>query len=252
MLDTAAPSIIRKTFKVQVKTLEPFRIGGLADPLSQADNPIASIGGRPCIPGSSLKGCLRAEIERRINDTFFGKEGINWENLRPCLPAFKTSIEEKRLAGEKRYRDRGCSLGGDRTICPVCYLLGAQGLVGFVNVPFLYAEPGYSTLPGVRLDRAFGTVVDGSNRKYQVLPQETLFDGTMEILVEDSFLGWKLGSPRPLKENERADAWLLTKQFEPDFIAKHFIVDRLQAITHMGGFKSRGCGRVKVTVTEES
>lgn len=208
--------------------------------------------GRPCIPGSSLKGALRAEIERALNIVFFDRNGGQWkdEAYRPCLPAYRISKEEERLVEEGRYRSRGCAYPGDSAICPCCYLLGAQGLVGFVNVPFLYAEPGYATLPGVRLDRVFGTVVDGSNRKYQTLPPETVFTGEMEVLIEDPFLGWRLGSPRPLKEKPDADAWLKGKTYEPDAVLQSYILDRLQGIKHLGGFRSRGCGRVSITVTE--
>jgi len=252
MLDIEGSAVTRKSYKITVHTLEPFRIGGLADPLSQADNPIAMIGGRPCIPGSSLKGALRAEIERALNIVFFDRNGGQWKDagFRPCLPSTRISSEEQRLVEEERYRGRGCAYPGGSMICPCCYLLGAQGLVGFVNVPFLYAEPGYATLPGVRLDRVFGTVVDGSNRKYQVLPQETIFSGEMEVLIEDPFLGWKLGTKRPLKEKPDADAWLRQESQEPDTILQDFILDRLRGIKHLGGFRSRGCGRVSIDVTE--
>ena len=56
--------IKEKNIQIQAITKEPLRIGGKKDPLSGADNPVTRVGGRLVIPGSSLKGALRAEIER--------------------------------------------------------------------------------------------------------------------------------------------------------------------------------------------
>jgi len=255
-------TVSRRIYKVTLKTLSPFRIGGIADPLSQADNPIAIVGGRPCVPGSTLKGALRAEIERWLLNSAYDAQERKWRNdeLRPCVPSSNLSPDEKRLVQEQRYRGNACRYGGSNrdsgdqeanekrpTICPVCYLLGAQGLVGFVSVPFLFAEPGYQNLYSSSIDRASGTVKKGTNRPYQLVPQGAEFSGELEILLEDSFLGWKLGSPRPLKENPKADAWLENKQFTPDELAQ-FVIDRLTSIEHIGGYRSKGCGRVKITV----
>ncbi len=54
--------IIEKKFNISLKTKSPLRIGGKADPLSGAENPVVEIGGRPAIPGSSLKGVLRQSL----------------------------------------------------------------------------------------------------------------------------------------------------------------------------------------------
>jgi CRISPR/Cas system CSM-associated protein Csm3 (group 7 of RAMP superfamily) len=255
-------TVSRRRYTVTLETQSPFRIGGIADPLSQADNPIAIVGGRPCVPGSTLKGALRAEIERWLLNSAYDAQERKWRNdeLKPCVPSSNLSPDETRLVQEQRYRGHACRYGGSnngsknqgkkkyhRQICPVCYLLGAQGLVGFVSVPFLFAEPGYQNLYSSSIDRASGTVKKGTNRPYQLVPQGAEFSGELEILIEDSFLGWKLGSPRPLKENPYADAWLNNKQFTPDELAR-FVIDRLTSIEYIGGYRSKGCGRVKITV----
>jgi len=41
--------------------------------------------------------------------------------------------------------------------------------VGFVSVPFLFAEPGYQSLYSSSIDRASGTVKSGTNRPYQLV-----------------------------------------------------------------------------------
>ncbi len=258
-------TISLRIYNVNLQTLSPFRVGGIADPLSQAENPIAIVGGRPCVPGSTLKGALRAEIERWLLDVAYDPVRREWQNdeLKPCVPSTRLSPDESELAREQRYRGQSCSYGGserrrqrdgkphgsDKTICPACYLLGAQGLVGFVSVPFLFAEPGYQNLYSSSIDRASGTVKTGTNRPYQLVPHGATFCGELEIILDDSFLGWKLGSPRPLKENAGADAWLKNEQFEPEKLAQ-FVVDRLRSIEHIGGYRSKGCGRVRITVEE--
>ncbi|MCX8052390.1 MAG: RAMP superfamily CRISPR-associated protein [Armatimonadetes bacterium] len=229
-------------------------------PLSQADNPTAIVGGRPCVPGSTLKGALRAKIERWLLGTAYDPKQNKWhdEELKPCVPSTRLSNDEKRLVEENRYRGKSCSYGGSdrgqekngekpKTICPVCYLLGAQGLVGFVSVPFLFAEPGYQNLYSSSIDRASGTVKSGTNRPYQLVPPGAKFVGELEILLENGFLGWKLGSPRPLRENPNADAWLKNEQYEPEALAS-FVVDRLASIGYIGGYRSKGCGRVEISV----
>lgn len=109
------------------------------------------------------------------------------------------------------------------------------------------APTGASILYSSSIDRASGTVKTGTNRPYQLVPQGANFSGELEIILEDRFLGWKLGSPRPLKENPGADAWLQTTRFEPEELAS-FVIDRLQSIEHIGGYRSKGCGRVKISV----
>lgn len=249
-LKTNQHTISRREYKVELTTLSPFRVGGVADPLSQSDNPIAVVGGRPCVPGSTLKGALRAEIERWLIEQAFDPDQRRWKDveLRPCIPSTRLSDEEQRLVNEGRYRGKACTYP-DGTICPVCYLLGAQGLVGFVSIPFLFAEPGYQILYSSSIDRAAGTVKKGTNRPYQLIQPETTFSGELEIVLEDKFLGWKLGSPRPLKENSTADAWLREIQYEPEELAQ-FVVDRLCSIDRLGGYRSKGFGRVRIQVKE--
>jgi len=60
-----------KTVTVTITTKEPLRIGGKKDPLSGADNPVTRVGGKLVIPGSSLKGALRAEIEKFLIDSYY-------------------------------------------------------------------------------------------------------------------------------------------------------------------------------------
>lgn len=256
--------ITRKTYAVTLTTKGPFRIGGKADPMSESDNPVAIVGGRPCIPGSSLKGALRAEIEQWLNDQHFR---AHWKAapptmlaLQPCIPSARRSADEDRLVKDGHYRSAACRYPLDNrsnvpqaqlpSICPACYLLGAQGLVGFVSVPFLFAGPGYAELYSARLERTSHTVMQGSNRAYQLIPPDTVFSGEMTVLTKDDVLGWELGKPRPLGQ-PTGDAWLAGNNgWNQEKVLKDLIVDRLTAINQLGGYRSKGFGRVRIDVEE--
>lgn len=236
-------------FKITLKTLDPFRVGGSKDPLSGVDNPLAKVGGKICVPGASLKGALRARIEEFLIDTNT-KANNNDKSLQPCIPS-RPSPDENRLIGKYRDADGACSYPdkGRRPICPCCYLLGAAGLNGFIRtVPFLFAETSASVLNSLTIDRATNVAKKGPLRTYDMVPVDTEFIGEMVILIEDDILGWKLGETRPLTNDTLGDAWLKGKKWDPDKLIKEYVKDRLESITWLGGYKSKGCGRVKITV----
>lgn len=248
----------RSFFEITLTNSEPLRIGGPDDPLSGADNPIARVGNKIVIPGSSLKGALRAEIERFLIATHYHSD--KWspgkEAFQPCIPGDKPSIDEQALIREGKYRlDGNChypckpKCRMNHSICPACYLLGAMGLEGFIRVPFLVAEVAHGKLYSSRIDRATRTVAERTNRPYELVPMDTKFKGTLEVLVQDDLLGWRLGSPRSLGDRTSGDKWLQNgKNLSAEEIIQTVILDRLQAIRLLGGYKSKGFGRVKIEV----
>ncbi len=250
-------------FTVTLKTQEPFRIGALKDPLSGIDNPVTMIGGKLTVQGPSLKGALRAEIERYLIERY-GSNAV----MKPCIPSSANTLSagENALIQKGKFKRGGnCEYKeaeergrrGDQPhqgtdyICPACYLLGAQGLVGFVRVPYLFTTDKAETLYSVRIDRASGTVAERTNREYQIIPPETVFTGRLDVLWRDPVRNWELGKKRPLASTlTRGDAWLEASQWTSEKLCEEFIVNRLQAIHLLGGFKSKGAGGVKITVTE--
>ncbi|RLF10397.1 hypothetical protein DRO02_04740 [archaeon] len=265
-------------YKVILKTESPFRVGRKKDPLTTIDQPIITIGNNVVIPGTTLKGALREVIERYLIEHYSDKAG-----MKPCLPATPQTVtpDERGLIRQGKYKGTGChypcALRGSNNpkckhvikfddiehwateerdtglhyICPACYLLGAQGLVGFVTVPFLYADVSTYTLPALRVDRVAGTVAAGTYgtyRTYQVVPKGTEFQGTLRILLEDPIRGWKLGEARPLKDSTLGDLWLKENPEwrNPRRIIDELIIQRLESITRLGGFKSQGAGHVKI------
>lgn len=262
--------ITTQKYDVTLTTQQPFRIGGKEDPLSGKDNPVTALGGRLCVPGPSLKGALRAELERYLNEIYYDKQKNAWPqdqaHLQPCIPSTQVSQDEQRLIQQRRYRSKSChypceisdrknarcghDLSQAHSICPVCYLLGAQGLVGFVQVPFLFSDIRYEELYSGRMDRTSRTMKTGTNRPYQLVPPGTAFRGEMEVLIEDDFLGWKLGVLRDLKESTKGDAWLKKDSKKREEILEDLLVGRLKAVKRLGGYHSKGFGSVQIEVQE--
>ncbi len=267
-------------YEIVLKTESPFRVGRKEDPFTTIDQPIIMIGNRVVIPGTTLKGALREAIERYLIENYSDKPG-----MKPCLPATPQTVtpDEMELIHQGKYKGTGCHypcvsrshsnsrckhaiIGGiehwaqeekDKGlhyICPVCYLLGAQGLVGFVTVPFLYADATLYELPALRIDRVTGTVATGTSggtyRIYQIVPEGTEFRGVLRILLEDPIKGWKLGESRPLKGPTLGDIWLKENPEwrNPERIINELVIERLKSIRRLGGFKSHGAGYVKIEV----
>jgi CRISPR/Cas system CSM-associated protein Csm3 (group 7 of RAMP superfamily) len=251
-----------KRFTVKLVTEEPFRIGALENPISGIHNPVTTIGGQVVVQGASLKGALRHELENYLIERHAGDQ---W--LKPCIPTSERLLSEGERAliragkykpgGNCQYREevqrRGApaprSLGNHEYICPACYLFGAQGLTGFARVPYLFTNARAEELYAVRIDRATTTVAEGTNRDYQILPPGTVFTGTLDVLVHDPVRGWEFGKKRALPTSATlGDKWLEDTGWNAQRLWKELLLARLQAITLLGGFKSRGCGRVSITV----
>ena len=241
-------------YEVTVETLEPFRIGSVRDIMDVADNPIATVGGRPVIQGPSLKGAFRAAVEE-----YLVAEYGNDERMRPCIPAAKNTIsqDEAELIRKGVYRPGGGCMytakSQTSSICPACYLFGAMGLPGFVRVPYLFTDASVEELYSVRVDRALGTVAERTNRDYQILPDGSKFTGILEVLLEDPRRTWKFGEKRPIGKdmsNFCGDDWL--EGWDQKKILEELVEARLRSISLLGGFKSKGCGKVEVLISELS
>ena len=240
-----------KKYEIKVTADSPLRVGGPRDPIRGVDLPMASIAGKPVIPGPSLKGALRANLEQ-----YLVALGKSKPSLKPCIPASKPSRAEEGLSQSGSYRvGGGCSAetgdgavdGATATICPACYLLGAQGLVGFVSLPTLVGSMSQEELVGIAIDRSQGTVRGGANWRYEFAKTGSTFVGPMEVLLEDPARGWVLGEPR--LGFGRQDAWLTEDLgWTQSRVLQELLIDRIESITVLGGFKSKGFGRVKITV----
>lgn len=94
-----------------------------------------------------------------------------------------------------------------------------KGFVGITDnewFAFLFTDIRYDELYSARLDRTNRTVVRGTNRPYQLVPPETEFKGTLEILLSDTLLNWHLGQSRDLQEDTKGDSWLHNDQWSTE------------------------------------
>lgn len=240
-----------RRLKITLITKEPFRIGAFENVMSAIHNPVATVGGRAVIQGSSLKGALRTAIE-----DYLIQECSDIPEMKPCIPSPENTLsqDEKELIEKGKYRKGGGCHYSERnkssSICPVCYLLGATGVSGFVRVPYLYTDVAPEELYAVRIDRATNVVREKTNRDYQIIKDGTKFEGELEILIKDSRRNWTLGEKRSIGKEARGfygDSWL-NERWNAERIIKELIKERLEDINILGGFKSRGCGKVEIKV----
>jgi CRISPR-associated RAMP protein (TIGR02581 family) len=192
-------------------TRTALHIGGGGGELDAVDLPVVKTNrGDPFIPGSSLKGVVRSTIEGLLRAA--GVEG-----LYACNP-----LDESASCGA--HKDRGGPLGAH---CAACRLFGSHLVASHVRFSDAHiARPGglspLEKRDGVSIDRDLRIAAD--KRKYDV---EVVSPGTafsLEILVQN---------PEP---------WLLGLLLAG--------LDPLQSgFTALGGFTSRGLGRVDIAWT---
>ena len=269
--------ISEKRYRIELETIEPLRVGGVEDPRSGIHNPVTKLSDKVVVPGPSLKGALRAQMEQFLIETYYGKSSQGWPRdrvaLLPCIPAPRPTTDEVALINSGKYRPEACHYpceferrveggrevfrgkctAGERpnphSICPICYFLGAMGLNGFLRVPFLYAEIPPEELYSARIDRGRSTVVEGTNRPYQLIAPGVKFAGELVIVMEDPVTGWKVGEPRPLSDKTLGDKWLEVETSRGEDLINTYIIERLKSIKILGGYKSKGFGEVKIEVT---
>jgi CRISPR/Cas system CSM-associated protein Csm3 (group 7 of RAMP superfamily) len=238
-----------KKLKIVLETIAPIRIGANKSALSTVDLPIVKIGGKYCIPGSSLKGALRNKLDEYFISLYKEK---NKETIKPCIAASEASpSEEKLLRGF--YKMFGCNFNEIENdyICPSCYFLGAQGIRGFVIVPILFtSDENIEKITGISIDRATKTARRGALYSYQIIPQGVKFEGIMEILIKDAVTGFEFGKPRKIG-NITIDKWLEDlNDFRSTEKSLDILKKSLENINRLGGFISKGLGNVQIKVEE--
>jgi CRISPR/Cas system CSM-associated protein Csm3 (group 7 of RAMP superfamily) len=252
---------------VEVKEGSFLHIGGSPTPLWEKKAPVFMIGDQPAIPASSFKGAFRNSVENYIIRhkeelrTIFKVDDTKY--LKPCIPASGPTAAERSLLDV--YKEKNCEIRveekeikvPDEGICPVCYLFGANGIMGFLRIPnFLPVTKGLNRLEQTQIgiDRKtktqrHGAIVHGD----QVLPG-TKFEGELEIVLNDG--NFVFGRPRTMGEGDKLtilDEWLKNTETE-DLdevrvrIINNLILKPLEQIDRLGGQKSKGAGKITVEV----
>lgn len=171
------------------------------------------------LPGTSLKGVLRAHTERIIR------------TLRPemvCVPYLQreedaSPEEDLHLSCGKYLAQQTDSCGIYRLSCPACRTFGSLQFAGRATISDAYPTGGAPIVEdrdGVGIDRKTGGAVTGAKFELRVVTQGT-FRATITIR---NFESWQLGLLH-----------LLLLDFEDE-------------ILRIGSGKSRGLGRVKGAV----
>jgi len=209
MTDTLAPPSTfeqlhsRHRVRARLVTLTGLRVGsGKSFETSASDQPVIRDGrGRPFIPGSSLKGALRAGLERVIrglpqNTALSACDPLDDRKDSPaCSARLKRWIDDeqnKRLkAKDPRAYDTQLVEKVRREVCTACALFGSSYLAGRIFIRDLSLTDVVTAGPvaaevrdGVGLDRDLRTAKGGIKYDFEALPPGTSFD--LELLLENA------------------------------------------------------------------
>lgn len=206
-------------------TRSGLRIGsGGAGELDAVDLPVLrDASGFPLIPGASLKGALRSTVEALVRGAGYGHEGGIWS----CDPLVEA-------VGACGYHEQGkrAEVNVDDH-CAVCRLFGSRIVASHVRFTDIRVAAEVRATERARVEVRDGVAIDRDLRvaygrrkfDFEVVAPGTTFD--LEVFVENP-KPWLMG--------------LLIVGF--DQIADGF--------TALGGFTSRGLGRVDIQWTEIS
>lgn len=209
----------------QIITRTALRIGsGGSGELDGADLPVLrDAQGYPFIPGASLKGSLRSTIEALVRGAEFDQEIGLWA----CDP-----LLEREEGGACGYHGTGKRRDVDpENHCAICRLLGSRVVASHVRFcDALIRLPETDVIrrvpvevrDGVAIDRDLRTVYGGQKYDFEVVSPGTRFE--LEVFVEN---------PQP---------WLM------GLLIMGFDQVR-DGFTAIGGFTSRGLGRVDIEWT---
>ncbi len=143
--------------------------------------------GRPVIPGSSLKGALRAYAESVLRALEPLVERSDGAPLLSCDPLAEPCLSNDEVNDLKQRKDADAALHAQS--CWACRLFGAPWLASRVLVRDLLVreEVWFGHLnhrDGVSIDRDKGTARYKKRYTFEVVPEETIFD--FELMVNDA------------------------------------------------------------------
>ncbi len=229
------PVIRRVLVTFGLRNLEPLRIGvGRGERLGgSVDLPVyrqrvvrpdGSVAEEPVIPGSSLKGVLRtASMSLAAGCGLEAHSGVGGDD---CVHVFESYAEKELGAGLSfdNFRKHASPEDMRRVVlgfCPICMLYGAQSVSARIVigdfVPGNGASVGVKT--GVGIDRRRGAAARGVLYRVEFVEPGTLFRGSISLV--------------------NAPNWLL------GLFAKSLLMVS-EGWLKLGGFKSRGMGRVEI------
>jgi len=229
------PVLRRVSLTFKLRNLEPLRIGaGRGEKLGgSADltvyrqmvvRPDGSVVEEPVIPGSSLKGVLRtASMSLAVGCGLEAHSGVGGDD---CVHVLESSVKEQgsRFSFDNDFRKLASPDDIRRVVlgfCPLCLLYGAPSVSARVSigdfVPDSGAAVGVKT--GVGIDRRRGAAARKVLYSVEFVEPGTVFTGRIRLVNTPN---WLLGL----------------------FAKSLFLLD--EGWLKLGGFKSRGMGRVEI------
>lgn len=264
--------IIPINISITVEEGSFLHIGAAPSPLTEKKGSVFKIDRTPVIPATSFKGALRNQMELLFIEKFNNfKTEFNppkEDMLKPCIPSPNPTKAEVELLskgyrgemGGKKYTGH-CEIQSDETnittgnlgICPVCYFMGATGIMGFLRFTNFYPGEGDWLVDqtNIRIDRKTGTAAPRAKVDGEQVKPNTKFESIIEIISKTP-QGFEFGSPRKIGD-KTIDRWLEKWQESNSEKRKKVLIEEIlfpaiQRIKLLGGQKSRGAGKVKVAI----
>uniref|UniRef100_A0A7C3N7S7 CRISPR type III-associated protein domain-containing protein n=1 Tax=candidate division WOR-3 bacterium TaxID=2052148 RepID=A0A7C3N7S7_UNCW3 len=264
--------ILTMKVKIAVENDSFLHIGSTPSPLTEKKAAVFKVDRTPVIPASSFKGALRNQMELLIIQNFSNLKTLfnidNENKLKPCIPAPRPTKSEQELLNlgyrgsrvDKKYTGH-CEIQVDEDeikitnlgICPVCYFMGATGIMGFLRFSNFYPHEGDWLVDqtNIRIDRKTGTAAPKAKVDGEQIKPGTIFHGTIEITSKTP-QGFEFGNPRKIGDTV-IDLWLEKWQESninnrKKVLIETFLVPAIYNIKLLGGQKSKGSGKVKVEI----
>ncbi len=193
-----------------------MRIGGTRaglDP-TEPDNGVLKCDGKPFIPGSSIKGVLRTNIE-----AIFKEEKTK---CFVCGEKIFKPTKSNRARFLKELDQKGFEL------CPSCTIFGNEFIQGrlFLTDFYLNSEAEITVRDGVRIDRETETAANQAKYDYEIVEPGAVFSGEF-VLIN-------------------------LQQQSKEYKALKQMLDWINlGIIRIGGSTSRGLGRFEASLVEE-
>ena len=221
----------RTVIKGVLVAVDPIHIGASEktslDPVGVDEGVLKNSSGNPVIPGSSLKGVVRAYYESAVRSI----RGIEaacdvMDEKKCCTYGARNDIHAKGISvaesAERAYKNS----------CEACRLFGGREIAGKLKFKDCYAiiPEGMDRVltefrDGVGIDRDTGSAKKGAKYDYEIVPKGTKFDF---CLIADN-----------LDEGQK-------KALE--FIIRYLCSEEMA----VGGKTTRGLGRVRLEITERT
>ncbi len=264
-------TVLELPVKIRVAKGSFLHIGAAPSPLTEKKGAVFKVDRTPIIPATSFKGALRHQLELLFIDEIdkfaklFSIPDEKKDLLKPCIPSPRPTKAEEELIRAKKYREKHCEIKvvqdnisvGDLGICPVCYFMGAAGLMGFLRFSNFYPEGEGNVIDqtNIRIDRKTGTAAHGAKVEGEQVKPGTVFKGSISIVISEPILkmqGIQFGDARRI-DDKVIDKWLENwNESDNDkrvkTLIEEILIPAIQNIKVLGGQKSRGAGKVDVKI----